>query len=139
MVPQILTMNWIFSMGRMRCNSSTSLHLFNFQKSLKKQFLFIKVNFTIDNFIFSVISMLVFGWITYIVPISWLPKETRRYIIQSNIRCCASEGSVSILGELIYELILVTITHQYSKTYRSWSQPQWHQSWSVRIFSIMIP
>lgn len=81
-------------------------HLFNFQLSLKKQFPFIKVNFTLNNFVFSGTGMLNSGCTTCIVPISWLPKEARRYIVQSNIRVNGIRGSVSILGELICDIIL---------------------------------
>lgn len=81
-------------------------HLFNFQLWLKKQSSFIKVNFTLNNFVFSGISMLNSGCTTCIVPISWLPKEARRYILHSNIWVNRIRGSVSILGELIYDIIL---------------------------------
>lgn len=50
--------------------------------------------------------MLDFGCISGIVPISRLPGKARWYIIQSNIQVSGIGGSVSILGELIYNLNL---------------------------------
>lgn len=43
---------------------------------------------------------------TCFVSVSWLPKEARRYIVQSNIQVNGITGNVSIVGELICDIIL---------------------------------
>lgn len=102
---------WIFSMDQTRCDvlSLSLLHspIQSPTTSSMPLSLFIRITFIVKSTTFSNVAILESGCSTSIMPVSWLPKYTRKHMTHSDVHVKGINNSINFLGELNCDIAIM--------------------------------